>query len=64
MRGQATISGIEGYWVNVTVRPLRLHGVADDYFLLYLKEVEYCFNPRDWDHEAFVNHLLRRAFLS
>ena len=58
VRGRATINGIEGFWAYAKERLLRHHGVADDHFLLYLKEVEYRFNRRDLDQEKFAKHLL------
>ena len=63
-RGAASINGIEGFWAYAKERLLRHHGVADDHFLLYLKEVEYRFNRRRLDQEAFVNHLLSQVLLS
>ena len=64
VRGPATINGIEGFWAYAKERLLRHHGVADDHFLLYLKEVEYRFNRRELGQEAFVNHLLNQVLLS
>lgn len=58
VRGRATINGIEGYWAYAKERLLRHHGVDDDHFLLYLKEVEYRFNHRELSAQEFVNHLL------
>lgn len=34
-------------------------GVADDYFLLYLKELKYRFNRRKLNQEKFAKQLLR-----
>lgn len=63
-RGTATINGIEGFWAYAKERLLRPHGVADDHFLLYLKEVEYRFNHRELQPEEFVNHLLSEVLLA
>lgn len=54
----------KGFWAYAKVRLLRHHGVADDHFLPYLKEVEYHFNRRDLDQEAFVDYLLSPVLLS
>jgi transposase-like protein len=64
VRGPASINGIEGFWAYAKERLLRHHGVADDHFLPYLKEVEYRFNRRDLDQEDFVDHLLSQVLLS
>lgn len=62
-RATATISGIEGFWAYAKERLLRPHRVADDHFLLHLKEVEYRFNHRELEPEEFVNHLLSEVLL-
>lgn len=38
--------------------------MADDHFLLYLKEVEYRFNHRELEPQEFVNHLLSEVLLA
>ncbi len=58
VRGPVTINGIEGFWGFAKERLLKHHGVADEHFLLYLKEAEYRFNQRDLEPEEFAQHLL------
>lgn len=58
------MNGIEGSRAHAGERLLRPRGVADDHFLLYLKEVEGRFNHRDPEPEAFVKHLSSEVLLA
>lgn len=44
--GRRHINGLEGFWSFAKERLLKYHGVSNDNFLLYLKEMEFRYNYR------------------
>ena len=44
--GKRHINGLEGFWSFAKERLLKYHGVSQDHFLLYLKELEFRYNYR------------------
>ncbi|MBF0386009.1 MAG: transposase [Candidatus Omnitrophica bacterium] len=47
--GKVYINGLEGFWSFAKERLMKYHGVSQDKFPLYLKELEYRYNNRDKD---------------
>ena len=45
-QGKRHINGLEGFWSFAKERLLKYHGVSQDHFLLYLKELEFRYNYR------------------
>ena len=45
-KGRRHINGLEGFWSFAKERLLKYHGVSQDNFLLYLKEMEFRYNYR------------------
>ncbi len=44
--GKVYINGIEGFWSYAKERLLKFHGVSREYFVYYLKELEFRYNFR------------------
>lgn len=44
--GRRHINGLEGFWSFAKERLLKYHGISNDNFLLYLKEMEFRYNYR------------------
>jgi transposase len=44
--GKVYINGIEGFWSYAKERFLKFHGVSREYFVYYLKELEFRYNFR------------------
>jgi transposase len=44
--GEVYINGIEGFWSYAKGRLLKFHGVSREYFVYYLKELEFRYNFR------------------
>ncbi len=47
--GKVYINGIEGFWSFAKERLMKYHGISKDKFPLYLKELEYRYNMRNYD---------------
>ena len=47
--GKVYINGLEGFWSFAKERLMKYHGVSQDKFPLYLKELEYRYNNRNKD---------------
>jgi transposase-like protein len=48
-RGKNHVNGIESFWSFAKRRMAKFNGLADEYFILHLKETEFRFNNRDKD---------------
>jgi transposase len=42
--GKVYINGIEGFWSYAKERLFKFHGVSREYFVYYLKELEFRYN--------------------
>jgi transposase len=49
LNGKVYINGIEGFWSFAKERLMKYHGVNPTKFPLYLKELEFRYNPRHHD---------------
>ncbi|GAH38173.1 unnamed protein product, partial [marine sediment metagenome] len=45
--GRRHINGLEGFWSFAKERLLKYHGVSQNHFDLYLKEMEFRYNYRN-----------------
>jgi transposase len=55
--GKVYINGIEGFWSYAKERLLKFHGVSREYFVYYLKELEFRYNFRANLDEMLYNVL-------
>jgi len=55
--GKVYINGIEGFWSYAKERLLKFHGVSREYFVYYLKELEFMYNFRANLDEMLYNVL-------
>ena len=46
-KGRRHINGLEGFWSFAKERLLKYHGVSQNHFYLYLKEMEFRYNYRN-----------------
>ena len=60
--GRVHINGLEGFWRYVKQNLAKHHGMKDDKFPLYIKEMEWCFNNRDKNRfNILVDYLLEKS---
>lgn len=45
--GRVYINGIEGFWSYAKQRLIKYHGVGREYFIYYIKELEFRYNERE-----------------
>jgi transposase len=57
--GKVYINGIEGFWSYAKERLLKFHGVSREYFVYYLKELEFWYNFRANLDEMLYNVLCK-----
>jgi transposase len=55
--GKVYIDGIEGFWSYAKERLLKFHGVSREYFVYYLRELEFRYNFRANLDEMLYNVL-------
>ena len=56
--GKVYINGLEGFWSFAKERLMKYHGVSQEKFPLYLKELEYRYNNRDKNLFVLLTQLL------
>ena len=56
--GKVYINGLEGFWSFAKERLIKYHGVSQEKFPLYLKELEYRYNNRNKDLYALLVQLM------
>jgi transposase len=57
--GKVYINGVERFWIYAKVRLLKFNGVSREYFVYYLKELEFRYNFRANLDEMLYNVLGR-----
>jgi len=57
--GKVYINGVERFWSYAKVRLLKFHGVSREYFVYYLKELEFRYNFRA-NLDEMLNYVLGR----
>ena len=57
--GEVYIKGVERFWSYARVRLLKFYGVSREYFVYYLKELEFSYNFRANLDEMLYNVLGR-----
>jgi transposase len=56
--GKVYINGLEGFWSFAKERLMKYHGVSQEKFPLYLKELEYRYNNRDKNLFVLLTQLM------
>ncbi len=56
--GKVYINGLEGFWSFAKERLMKYHGVSNEKFPYYLKELEYRYNNRDKNIFSLLTNLL------
>jgi len=62
-QGRDHLNGIEGFWSYAKTWLYQYRGVPKQYFHLYLKEVEWRFNNRDYDLLPLLRKLLNQRIV-
>jgi transposase len=58
-QGKVCINGVEGFWSFAKERLIKHHGISKNKFLLYIKEMEWRYNNRDYNQfESLVKYML------
>jgi len=58
-QGKVCINGVEGFWSFAKERLIKHHGISKNKFLLYIKEMEWRYNNKDYNlFELLVKYML------